>query len=196
MSVTATAIARDGWGTSLTATPRLERARHHGHRSQHRVERRHVRHDLAQLRRPSTTYDYAGQDPINESDPSGENINSGRLIANGVMLISPHRHPVRPEPKPEPKPKPGIEEPREEPPSGEGKPPGLALPTFPPGGKEPGAEEPGEGATEPEGEPTPEKSDFRVASVPWLHPIFGPLVHGPQVTFRGLAVPYGHRHWP
>jgi hypothetical protein len=72
MSVTPTAIARDGWGTSLTATPRLERARHHGHRSQRRVERRHVGHDLAQLRRPSTTYDYANQDPINAYDLSGE----------------------------------------------------------------------------------------------------------------------------
>ncbi len=71
MSVTATAIARDGWGTSLTATPRLERARHHGHRSQHRVERRHVRHDLAQLRRPSTTYDYASQNPVANSDFTG-----------------------------------------------------------------------------------------------------------------------------
>jgi hypothetical protein len=88
MSVTPTAIARDGWGTSLTATPRLERARHHGHRSQRRVERRHVGHDLAQLRRPSTTYDYADQDPVNEYDPGGECPVCVVALALGVVVVA------------------------------------------------------------------------------------------------------------
>ncbi len=71
MSAASTSTARDRSRTSRRASRCPDRSRRHERLSERRTEYRCVRHDPTQLRRPSTTYDYASQDPINNYDLAG-----------------------------------------------------------------------------------------------------------------------------
>lgn len=88
MSGAPTRTARDRLRASLTASRRPDRGRPHGPLSEPRAERRFVRQHSTQLRRPSTTYDYAGQDPVNGYDLNGTcNSILGCIQAAGNWLI-------------------------------------------------------------------------------------------------------------